>query len=264
MSILPPLVPLFSEPSGSQYPSSESPPAQTLRNLLSSLSEKTCLQDVLQPLPGALAELFVAEHCTLILTQEDQSRPVASTSIVSLTMAMETLTTDGSHAVRQVISNGQALLIESPHDRDDTENDRPCINTGMMLSPVRVADRVFAVISVAEPRQRLSFDQEDLELLDSIALFVAKTIQALQLKDQLDSRLLQLALAQSAGKACDQVQTGSVSHLDRMTGIVARSFYREMTRAGFGSHQIISAATQIISELNDNLQRFSRRSKNTE
>ncbi|WP_229721927.1 GAF domain-containing protein [Marinobacterium nitratireducens] len=219
---------------------------------------------MLQPLPGALAELFDAEHCTLFLAEEVQSGPVASITSIDPNMAQTTLTDHDSHDVRQVMSDGQALLIGGLHDRDDSTENQPYGSTCMMLSPVRVSDRVFAVISVAGPRQRLSFDQQDLELLESIGLFVAKTIQALQLRDQLDSRLLQLALAQSGGKVCDKVQMGSVSRLDRMTRIVARSFYREMTRAGFGSHQIISAATQIISELNDNLQRYSKRSKSTE
>jgi hypothetical protein len=100
--------------------------------------------------------------------------------------------------------------------------------------------------------------------LDSIGLFLAKAIQTQQLQGLLDSRLVQLALTQSVGRAGDRVRMESVPHLDRMTRIVARSFYREMTRAGFGSQQIISAATEIISELSNSLQRYSIRSNSAD
>ena len=40
---------------------------------------------------------------------------------------------------------------------------------------------------------------------------------------------------------------------------MAKSFYKEMTRTGFGSSQIINVASDIIAQLNTSLQRHSKR-----
>jgi hypothetical protein len=44
-----------------------------------------------------------------------------------------------------------------------------------------------------------------------------------------------------------------------MARIVARSFYREMTIAGFSQSQIIKVASEIISELSVSVRRHSKR-----
>ncbi len=53
---------------------------------------------------------------------------------------------------------------------------------------------------------------------------------------------------------------GSAFHNpDQVAKIYAKSFYKEMARGGFGANQIISAASEIISQLNDNLEQHSKR-----
>ena len=44
-----------------------------------------------------------------------------------------------------------------------------------------------------------------------------------------------------------------------MANILAKSFFKEMTRAGFGSSQIVNAASEIIAQLSGSLNRHSRR-----
>jgi GAF domain-containing protein len=262
MSILHSLPPIAARSDAECRPSKRLP-ARALRNLLATLSDQNSLRDLLQSLPDALAEFFNAERCSIILGDAGKSGEVASLFGACQAEQKETYT---SLAVRQVLSSGESLLIEGLHDRDGTEKDRSGggASKSTILSAIQLAGRVFAVISVAEPRQQRCFDRHDLALLDSIGLFLAKAIQTQQLQGLLDSRLVQLALTQSVGRAGDRVRMESVPHLDRMTRIVARSFYREMTRAGFGSQQIISAATEIISELSNSLQRYSIRSNSAD
>lgn len=44
-----------------------------------------------------------------------------------------------------------------------------------------------------------------------------------------------------------------------VANILTKSFYKEMTRAGFSSSQIIYAASEIITRLDGKLQRYNKR-----
>jgi hypothetical protein len=46
---------------------------------------------------------------------------------------------------------------------------------------------------------------------------------------------------------------------DQVAKILAKSFYKEMTRAGFGPSQIVNAASEIIEQLSGSLNRHSKR-----
>ena len=46
---------------------------------------------------------------------------------------------------------------------------------------------------------------------------------------------------------------------NRVAGMLARAFYREMRHCGFSPNQIIHAAGEIISELTSSLNRHKRR-----
>ncbi|RMD51913.1 MAG: GAF domain-containing protein, partial [Nitrospirae bacterium] len=50
---------------------------------------------------------------------------------------------------------------------------------------------------------------------------------------------------------------------ERLAKLLAKTFYKEMVRAGFGPNHIINAASEIISLLNNNLNRCKKRLKNT-
>jgi len=69
----------------------------------------------------------------------------------------------------------------------------------------------------------------------------------------LRSRYLQAAVAREAEPAT----AGSLDAIGndpvRISKLLAKSFYKEMAAAGFGSDHIITATTEIISLLNENL-----------
>jgi len=46
---------------------------------------------------------------------------------------------------------------------------------------------------------------------------------------------------------------------DQVVKILAKSFFKEMSKAGFGSDQIVRAASEIIDQLCVNLQRHTKR-----
>jgi cysteinyl-tRNA synthetase len=76
-----------------------------------------------------------------------------------------------------------------------------------------------------------------------------------QLQHLLDSRFAQLALLREArGKVGASVRTAYQNPGD-VARILARSFFKEMTKVGFEPGQIVSAATELIEQINAQLQR---------
>lgn len=103
-----------------------------------------------------------------------------------------------------------------------------------------------------------TFKLADLKLFEVVALFIGKSIQAIQLQNILNSRYAQLALVQEAEKNLGGSLKTALQNPDQVAKILAKSFYKEMTRAGFGSSQIINAASEIISQLSGSLQRHNK------
>jgi hypothetical protein len=66
----------------------------------------------------------------------------------------------------------------------------------------------------------------------------------------LDSRFAQLALLQEARDQVGDKVRLAYRNPEDAAKILARSFFKEMTKAGFESGQIVSAATELIEQLN--------------
>ena len=92
-----------------------------------------------------------------------------------------------------------------------------------------------------------------------VGLFVDKAIQMVQLQNILNSRFFQMALLQSAEKEVGSTLASAIQNPDQLARIVAKSFYKEMPRAGFGSGQFINIGSEIIEQLSSCLNRHSKR-----
>jgi GAF domain-containing protein len=127
-----------------------------------------------------------------------------------------------------------------------------------LCSAIRSGGRAVALLHVSGPIDKPRFDGDDLRLLELIAVYIGKSLQVAQLQNVLNSRFAQIALAHSVENTVGEV-LAAVHHPAAIVRILAKSFYREMTRMGFGTNDVINAASQIISELSVSLKRHARR-----
>jgi len=104
------------------------------------------------------------------------------------------------------------------------------------------------VINAANGAGAPAFDDAALALLETTALFVGQALQLRQLRHLLGSRFAQQAVQ-------GEKEEGRLAYRnpDEVARILARSFFRELTRAGFGSAQVVAAATELIGQLNRDL-----------
>lgn len=207
------------------------------------------------------AELVGAEICSVMLVngEGDNARMSIAASYGPLAQdAVATHVARGEGLAGQVLASGAPLLVDdilaSPYAALARRPDAP--GRSLMLAPIRIDGRVVGTLTASCGGAKSCFCERDLALLETVALFVGRAVQMRQLRGILASRFTQLALAQEVQGS---VATIAYQKPDHVARLLARSFYREMARAGFDSGQIVQAASEIIAQLNGSIARHNAR-----
>lgn len=174
--------------------------------------------------------------------------------------AWSTATAPGEGMAGVVLAAGKSLLIDdilaSPYAHLARRADDP--RRSLMLAPITIDGKTVGMLNVCAAHGERRFTDVDLHMLDVIALVIGKSVQVMQLQAILNSRFTQLALLQEVqAKVGSPIAATAYQNPDQVARILAKSLFREMSKAGFGSAQIIAAATEIIGLLNSSLQRLS-------
>jgi signal transduction protein with GAF and PtsI domain len=169
----------------------------------------------------------------------------------------DALVGSGEGICGRVLASGRALLVM---DIDRSEfaglaRRRRAALPALMSAPVRIDGRIVGVLNVTGA----AFSEGELQLLEVTALFIGKSVQVIQLQRLLASRFAQMALVREAHERAAQeggpfAADTAYQNPEEVARILARSFYKEMTRAGFAPGQIVSAATELIGQLGGAIQ----------
>jgi L-methionine (R)-S-oxide reductase len=233
-----------------------------LHDLAGFLESEGTLEDNLNRLAEIASTMMDAERCSIMLLAEGDTETPKLKLMASVgdmpEAAWEESPDVGEGIAGEVARRGEALFFEDIRASEFSARARKDAGGSMIAAPIWVKNRLIGVINLSIRRDGKAFDGEDLQMLEIIALFSGRTIQVVQLQNLLESRFAQIALAESAAKQA--VLQGSVQP-EQVAKIVAKTFYKEMTRAGFSPNQIIQTATEIISELTASLGKHKRRAE---
>jgi hypothetical protein len=133
--------------------------------------------------------------------------------------------------------------------------------TESLVSAIVSRGKTVGAIYVRRSLQSGGFNEDDQHLFNIVAALVTKTIEVVQLQSLLKSRFTQIAIARSNELSIKDLMSGVMQNPNQIARILARSFYREMLSAGFNLNQILSAASEVISELSATLKSRSARQK---
>ena len=132
-------------------------------------------------------------------------------------------------------------------------------NRDKKFSILALKGKAIGVVQVSGPRSGRQFNEDDLNALRILSVFLTKAIEADRLQKLVASPFAQMSLRRPSDQTIGDIVAQSIQNPSQLSKILARSFYREMTRAGFNFNQIIGAATEIISELASNVRKHSDR-----
>ncbi|PTR09169.1 GAF domain-containing protein [Nitrosospira sp. Nsp5] len=244
-----------------------------IENQLIKLQDISCFleegnfDDNLLQLAEKTAKILGASNCSIMLLNDGESqnprmRVCASYGPLPAAAYKESVR-KGEGIAGHVVATGKSLFIEDINKSEFANRARRTNDPhkSLLCSPIRINTCIAGVVNVTGCDNEASFKPGDLNLLDVIALFIGKSIQTIQLQSILNSRFAQLALIQETQKNMNNSLGSTLHNPDQIAKIMAKSFYKEMTRLGFGSGQVINVASDIIDQLNANLQRHSKRMK---
>lgn len=162
-----------------------------------------------------------------------------------------------------VVAKGKAVLVEDIAHSEFAvlAQRREALGGSLMSAPIRIEGRVVGVINSANGVGTAPFDAPALCLLEAAAFFIGQAMQLKHLRHLLGSRFAQQALWQESGTAEAPLFYRNPEDVAR---ILARSLFREMTRAGFGSAQIVAAASELIGQLHQDIQQEKSKDKQLE
>jgi L-methionine (R)-S-oxide reductase len=224
------------------------------------------LEHTLQQQASMTASLLEAESCSIMLIDDGEGEQLRmSMSAHHGTLppaAWQASIGKGDGIAGQVLASGRPLLVADIHDSPFAHLARRADDPrrSLMLAPIGIDGKTVGIVSVCAHQSAAPFRDVDLHLLGVIALMIGKSVQVMQLQAILNSRFTQLALMQEVqGRMGSAIASTAYQNPDQIARILAKSLFKEMTKAGFGSAQIIGAASEIIALLGNNLQRHSRR-----
>lgn len=125
----------------------------------------------------------------------------------------------------------------------------------LMCAPIRIANRVVGVLNASQPQDGKPFTEGDLDLVVVFAMVIGQSVQVFELQHLCESRLLQMAQVLERRGAGGPIAPDPA----RVARVVAKAFYRELQVAGFGPKDIIAVATEVLSQLNENLDKHRAR-----
>jgi len=165
----------------------------------------------------------------------------------------------------QVLANRQALVVNdinvSALKVMRRHSDEPA---SFMACPVPVSGIYAGVLNISKRENGQPFSEQDLAIAEFAAILVGRAIELGRLQGMLNSSFAKLALVLEEVSNSRSFMDLSIQEPQRMAKILAKTFYREMSRCGLSANQIIHVASEIISEMTNSIVRHQRRQKRLE
>ena len=238
-----------------------------LHDLASFLDSQANLEQSLGQLAEMAAKILNATQCSIMLLDEEEKDELKLRVFATYgslpDAAYKQITKKGEGISGHVLATGQPLLIEDIENSEFATVARRLAagSKSLISAPIVLRRNIVGVINVSDPKTKRPFNLDDLHLLDVVSLFVGKSVQVAQLQGILNSRFAQIALAQEAESTIGDAMAYVSDNPNQLAKILAKSFFKEMRKAGFSATQIIHAASEIINLLNATLSKHSKRMK---
>jgi hypothetical protein len=219
-----------------------------LRDVFTQVEMDGSLEECLTELSALVAHVLSAKGCTILLLSEEEAEEAGCrdrAGFGTLPGHIERLRNAGPGAG---VARDKPLTAMVRGSHGDMES---------MFSTIVLNGKVIGVMHASRPQQHSCFSKDDLDLFSILTPIITKSIQVIQLQHILKSRFTQIALTRSSEKTMHELISGVMQNPNQLSRILAKSFYREMLRAGFNFNQILYAATEVISELSISLRKHS-------
>lgn len=201
------------------------------------------LEELLQAAARFMVERLHAQSCVVTWVAEDR-----------VTMWVRAKYSRGELKRASLERNG-ADLAAVPESLPVGTNSRQ--NTGAsvrLTAPLRVHQKIVGYVCVATSNGAPPLAQINPELFPPLCESLSRAIEYWQMRQMLASSRLAQAASRAARPETDSLDAcilQSVQNPERVARILARSFYKDLRKAGFGVKQIMLVASEMIAHLGE-------------
>ncbi len=237
-----------------------------LHDLSNSREQQGSLESFISETADRVAKILQVDNCCIALVKED-----GNTNHVNITVFsgqepvydspfLESFPLDESLA-RHVAATGEALLIEDLRRCPIplTAGPEKDLDRSLISAPIINDNKIIGVINIHSPTDEYLFNNDDLRVVRLLALFIGKSMEVVQLRNLYNSKYARWAEVLKAKERLENTIPFAVQDPKAMAKLLAKTFYKDMRRAGFGTNEIINTASEIISLLNSNLKECEKR-----
>lgn len=232
------------------------------------LATKANLEDSLRDIALTAAQTLKARRCSIMLLSELETQSNDEYYLQVFThygnvppSAYQEITRLNNGIAGYVAATGQPLLIKDITQSPFLSSARypEDENHSLISAPIIIDKEVIGVINVSSPQNKEFFEEYDLHLLKLFTEYTSKSIHLAQLQVILKSRFVEMAVARELEDKQEEESITLSPDPDRLAKLVAKSFFRELTKAGFGPTQIIEIATEVLNLLQKTLDKHKQR-----
>ena len=238
-------------------------PLGRLHDLAVFLRAEENLRTHLGELVARAAAVTDAASCSIMLLSEGDEAPR-----LKLWGSTETLPSSawnerpgrGDSIAGRVLEHGAPLLIANIRESEfaPLARNRSSLGVSFICMPITVGNHVIGVMNLSSRPASPPFDESHLVLAGIVATLIGKSVQVERLQTVMRSKLAQVSLAKEEKDVIDRLTDGTLPPA-RVTKMLAKSFYRDLSAAGFEPGQIIEAASEIITLISGDLARYKKR-----
>lgn len=224
-----------------------------LFDLSAFMEKQNNLDECLQELAVLAANILEVHNCSIMLLKDDREAHEISLRVFAHSGYLPDIAKHEAMKIEEgiagyVASFGESLFVEDINKSGFSQLKRGRYKSkGFISVPIMIHDRVVGVINANSPKHKANIERRDLDLLKIISLLISKSLQIIQLQSLLRSNYAQFALARER----DPEIISAGQNPGSAVRILAKTFYNEMSRAGFGPDHIITTATEILSLLSE-------------
>jgi L-methionine (R)-S-oxide reductase len=222
------------------------------------------LRDRLRQLVGLAASVTDAATCSIMLLSEGEDEAPrlklwCSTEALP-SPAWEQTTGRGESIAGRVLERREPLLIAdiAASEFAPLARQRDKLGASFVCVPIPVGRHVVGVMNLSSRPGAPPFDRSHLALAEIVAALIGKSVQVERLQTLIRSRVAHLSLAREEKQVVARLTEGAAPPA-RVAKLLAKSFFRDLSAAGFEPAQIIDAASEIITLVSNDLRRFKQR-----
>ncbi len=215
-------------------------PSLNLLDLARLIESQGDLRFGLEKIARQVALSLEADHCSILLFGEGHDR---------------------ADSLRVFAHYGACLPIKLAGD-NIAHHPYPLNVEESISEPILLCEQVIGIIYVTLPCRKFRFNEQDKQILHLYSQQVSQSIHIHHLQTFTKSRFINAAVGQELAE--NQINPSSLPpHPPTLAKIVAKAFFKELTKAGFCPREIIETATEVLSLLEKTIHKHRQRLDNS-